>query len=37
MDKGLSIREVEDMIESSGDFIDIVKLRMGNFLCHFST
>ena len=25
MDKGLSIREVEDMIESSGDFIDIVK------------
>ena len=26
MDKGLSIREVEDMIESSGDFIDIVKL-----------
>ena len=26
MDKGLSIREAEDMIESSGDFIDIVKL-----------
>lgn len=26
MDKGLSIREVEDMIEISGDYIDIVKL-----------
>ncbi|MGF1532847.1 MAG: phosphosulfolactate synthase [Bernardetiaceae bacterium] len=26
MDKGLSIRQVEDMIESSGDYIDIVKL-----------
>ena len=26
MDKGLSIREVEDFIESSGDFVDIVKL-----------
>ncbi|MEQ9306056.1 MAG: phosphosulfolactate synthase [Marinoscillum sp.] len=26
MDKGLSIREVEDMIAISGDFIDIVKL-----------
>jgi len=26
MDKGLSLREVEDMIETSGDFIDIVKL-----------
>jgi len=26
MDKGLSLREAEDMIESSGDFIDIVKL-----------
>ena len=26
MDRGLSIREAEDMIESSGDFIDIVKL-----------
>ncbi len=26
MDKGLSIREAEDMIESSGEFIDIVKL-----------
>jgi phosphosulfolactate synthase len=26
MDKGSSLREVEDMIESSGDFIDIVKL-----------
>lgn len=26
MDKGLSIREVEDMLEISGDYIDIVKL-----------
>ncbi|MFY0607399.1 MAG: phosphosulfolactate synthase [Cyclobacteriaceae bacterium] len=26
MDKGLSLREVEDMIETSSDFIDIVKL-----------
>jgi phosphosulfolactate synthase len=26
MDKGLSLREAEDMIDSSGDFIDIVKL-----------
>jgi phosphosulfolactate synthase len=26
MDKGLSLREVEDMLESSGDFIDLVKL-----------
>lgn len=26
MDKGLSLREVEDFIEVSGDFIDIVKL-----------
>lgn len=26
MDKGLSIREVEDLIETSGTFIDIVKL-----------
>ena len=26
MDKGLSVREVEDMIDISGDFIDIVKL-----------
>ncbi|NHE56839.1 phosphosulfolactate synthase [Cyclobacterium plantarum] len=26
MDKGLSLREVEDFIETSGDFIDIVKL-----------
>lgn len=25
MDKGLSVREVEDLIDSSGDFIDIVK------------
>jgi phosphosulfolactate synthase len=26
MDKGLSLREVEDMIDSCGDYIDIVKL-----------
>ncbi|MFO7824283.1 MAG: phosphosulfolactate synthase [Cyclobacterium sp.] len=26
MDKGLSLREVEDFIDASGDFIDIVKL-----------
>ncbi|MFL5729561.1 MAG: phosphosulfolactate synthase [Cytophagaceae bacterium] len=26
MDKGLSIREVEDLIETSGEYIDIVKL-----------
>ncbi len=26
MDKGLSIRQLEDMIEVSGDYIDIVKL-----------
>jgi len=26
MDKGLSLREVEDFIESNGDFVDIVKL-----------
>ena len=26
MDKGLSLREVDDLIETSGDFIDIVKL-----------
>lgn len=26
MDKGLSLREVEDLIETSGDFIDIIKL-----------
>ena len=26
MDKGLSLREVEDMIEVSGEYIDIVKL-----------
>lgn len=29
MDKGLSIREVEDMISVSGDYIDIVKLGWG--------
>lgn len=26
MDKGLSLREAEDMVETSGDYIDIVKL-----------
>ncbi len=26
MDKGLSVRDVEDLIEVSGDYIDIVKL-----------
>ncbi|MDH5609822.1 MAG: phosphosulfolactate synthase [Cyclobacteriaceae bacterium] len=26
MDKGMSLREIEDMIEVSGDFIDIVKM-----------
>ncbi len=26
MDKGLSLREVEDLIETSGDYIDIIKL-----------
>ena len=25
MDKGLSLREVEDLIESSGEYIDIIK------------
>jgi phosphosulfolactate synthase len=29
MDKGISIRQAEDMLESSGDFIDIVKLGFG--------
>ncbi len=29
MDKGLSIREAENMIESSGEFIDLVKLGFG--------
>jgi len=29
MDKGLSLREVEDMIETSGHYIDIVKLGWG--------
>ena len=29
MDKGLSLREAEDMISSSGDFIDFVKLGFG--------
>jgi phosphosulfolactate synthase len=26
MDKGLSLREVEDFVQTSGDFVDIVKL-----------
>ena len=26
MDKGLSVREVEDFIEVAGDYVDIVKL-----------
>lgn len=29
MDKGLSLRQAEDMIESAGDFIDFVKLGFG--------
>ena len=29
MDKGLSIREAEDMIDVSGEYIDIVKLGFG--------
>ena len=29
MDKGLSIRQAEDMIETSGEFIDFVKLGFG--------
>ena len=29
MDKGLSMRQAEDMIDSSGDFIDFVKLGFG--------
>jgi phosphosulfolactate synthase len=29
MDKGISIRQAEDMLESSGDFIDFVKLGFG--------
>ena len=30
MDKGLSIRECEDMVESSGNYIDIIKLGFGS-------
>ena len=30
MDKGLSIRQAEDLIESSGNFVDIVKLGFGS-------
>jgi phosphosulfolactate synthase len=29
MDKGISLRQAEDMIESSGDFIDFIKLGFG--------
>lgn len=29
MDKGLSLRQAENMIESSGDFVDLVKLGFG--------
>ena len=29
MDKGLSLREAEDMLSISGDYIDIVKLGFG--------
>jgi phosphosulfolactate synthase len=29
MDKGLSIRQAEDMIDSAGEFVDIVKLGFG--------
>jgi phosphosulfolactate synthase len=32
MDKGLSLRECEDMIEASGQYIDIVKLGFGSSL-----
>ena len=29
MDKGMSLREIEDLIENSGDLIDLVKLGFG--------
>ena len=29
MDKGLSLRQAEDMIDTAGDFIDLVKLGFG--------
>lgn len=32
MDKGLSIRECEDLVSSSGDYIDIIKLGFGTSL-----
>lgn len=32
MDKGLSVRECEDMVSSSSDYIDIVKLGFGSSL-----
>lgn len=32
MDKGLSIRECENLIDSSGDYIDIIKLGFGSSL-----
>lgn len=32
MDKGLSLRQAEDLIDSSDDYIDIVKLGFGSSL-----
>lgn len=32
MDKGLSLRETEDFISSSGEFTDLVKLGFGSSL-----
>lgn len=32
MDKGLSIRDCENLIESSGDYIDVIKLGFGSSL-----
>lgn len=32
MDKGLSLRQAEDMIQTSGEFVDIVKLGFGTSL-----
>ena len=33
MDKGLSTREVENFLETSGDHVDIVKLGWGHLIC----
>ena len=30
MDKGLSIRQAEDMVESSSEFVDLVKIGFGS-------